>query len=89
MRPIRLNDCRHTFASHLYMATQDLVPVLEALGLKKIDSTRIYTHLTKDYSRGFADKLTEDCEWIRSSTPRLYPLVAKLRRDFAPCRPCY
>ncbi|MCL4553268.1 MAG: tyrosine-type recombinase/integrase [Candidatus Marsarchaeota archaeon] len=39
---------RHTFASHLYASTSDLLMVKRALGHRDISTTEIYTHLTDE-----------------------------------------
>lgn len=39
---------RHTFATHLYASTSDLLLVKRALGHRNISTTEIYTHLSDD-----------------------------------------
>jgi integrase/recombinase XerC len=44
-KDISPHGLRHTFASHLYAATSDLLVVKRALGHRDISTTEIYTHL--------------------------------------------
>ena len=39
---------RHTFATHLYASTSDLLVVQRALGHRNISTTEIYTHLVDE-----------------------------------------
>jgi integrase/recombinase XerD len=40
---------RHTFATHLYRRTKDIIMVQESLGHKSIQSTQIYIHSDLEY----------------------------------------
>ena len=47
-RNITPHGLRHTFATHLYARTSDLLLVKRALGHRDISTTEIYTHLADD-----------------------------------------
>ena len=47
-KKITPHGLRHTFASHLYASTSDLLLVKRALGHRDISTTEIYTHLTDE-----------------------------------------
>ena len=47
-RSITPHGLRHTFATHLYARTSDLLLVKRALGHRDISTTEIYTHLADD-----------------------------------------
>ncbi len=48
---------RHTFATHLYASTADLLMVKRALGHKNISTTEIYTHLVDQELEDALEKL--------------------------------
>ena len=48
---------RHTFATHLYGATNDLLVVQRALGHRDVSTTQIYTHLVDGQLEGALERL--------------------------------
>ena len=58
-RHIRINDLRHTFASHLVMKGVDLRTVAMLMGHKDIKMTMRYAHLAPDHLQAAVDKLTD------------------------------
>lgn len=48
---------RHTFATHLYASTSDLLVVQRALGHRNISTTEIYTHLADEVLEGALERL--------------------------------
>lgn len=54
---VRPHDLRHTFASHLIMAGNDLKTVGELLGHKSYAATQIYTHLLQEHKIKAISKL--------------------------------
>ena len=65
VRPIRMHDFRHTFASHMLLQGASLVEVKELLGHRKLESTAIYLHYIPDRNQGATDKLLGRMPWSR------------------------
>jgi integrase len=66
VRPIRMHDMRHTFASHMMLQGASLAEVKELLGHRKLESTAIYLHYIPDRNLGATDKLLGRMPWARS-----------------------
>ena len=58
LKGVRLHDLRHTCASHLAMAGQDLRTIGEILGHTDPATTMIYAHLSHDHTRKALKKLS-------------------------------
>lgn len=56
-KPLTPHSLRHTFATHLYSATGDLLVVKKALGHRDIATTQIYTHLVDDQLEAALERL--------------------------------
>jgi integrase len=48
---VRIHDLRHTYASHMRLAGQDLMMIKEALNHKSIATTQRYMHVSQDERR--------------------------------------
>ncbi len=66
VRPIRMHDFRHTFASHMLLQGANLVEVKELLGHRKLESTTIYLHYIPDRNQGATDKLLGRMSWANA-----------------------
>lgn len=51
---------RHTFATHLYRKTKDIVLVQESLGHRSLRSTQIYIHTDLDYLKKICSVFDEE-----------------------------
>ncbi len=67
VRPVRMHDLRHTFASHMLLQGASLLEVKELLGHRKLESTTIYLHYVPDRNQGATDKLLGRMSWTRSN----------------------
>jgi len=53
----KIHTLRHTFASHLVMKGVDLATIKQLLGHSDIDTTMIYSHLTKEHVENAVERL--------------------------------
>lgn len=62
--PIKLHECRHSFASQCIMAGMSMVEVKELLGHDKIATTiDTYTHIAERHKVRSTDRLLEGADW--------------------------
>jgi hypothetical protein len=66
VRVIRMHDLRHTFASHLYAQTKDLLLVRDILGHRSIATTQVYLHKLAVPETGSTDCLVADATFLRT-----------------------
>jgi integrase len=65
VREIRMHDLRHTFASHLYAQTKDLLLVKDILGHRSIATTQLYLHKLSTPPTGSTDCLVSDASFLK------------------------
>lgn len=69
--PIKLHECRHSFASQCIMAGMSMVEVKELMGHEKIATTiDTYTHIAERHKVRSTDRLTEGAQWGNSGKVR-------------------
>jgi integrase len=55
---LHLHSLRHTFASHLVMAGENLFTVSKLLGHSELKTTEIYAHIAPDHLMAAAEKVS-------------------------------
>ena len=67
MRKVRFHDLRHTFASHLAMASVPIRTIQQLMGHESLDMTLKYAHLTEGHQREAMDKLQHELPRFRNT----------------------
>ena len=67
MRKVRFHDLRHTFASHLAMASVPIRTIQQLMGHESLDMTLKYAHLTEGHQREAMDKLQHQLQRFRNT----------------------
>ena len=70
VRPLRLHDCRHTWATWLYSETRDLRLLMELGGWKTIAMVERYIHVNPDHLRPAIDSLPDGAKSVQGASPR-------------------
>lgn len=53
---IKAHKCRHTFATHFYDGSLDIVSLQQALGHQEVTTTMVYTHINQKQMAGSMEK---------------------------------